>query len=621
VHGVQKDAIQNSWDARTDGKGRNWAITFELIEGKGTRFFVFSDRGTTGLTGKVLKPEEMEQDLPEDERWGRFESLAFRKTPEQERAPLGSRGRGKFIFVGASKRYTILYDTLRKDGLYRLGARWVEPTQSPVYSWENEEAKQKLSEIADGILPPLNEIGTRVIIVDPVDELIDALKNGTFLRFLGETWWEILEKYQAKIVLKFDDQEVQASKPQEFELQERDSKDYAVWLKENEKQKRGNVSFFVKKLHIISSRKRSVSDDLRGVAIQRGGMKICGILHRYLPQNIAETIFGYLTVDEDTERELRLLDDPEHYSFDFSRGVARALKEYIQEELEKFAKEKLGWGADIRQIKRAKQQEAERQAIWAANRIANKLGILGKAPKKTKRGGEKGRRWKEIRLRFAEFTFPKDGTIRVDWGERLKDIILEAVNDSGKPSGFRLKIFIRFYDKVIKTLLEKDFQIQPSKTLEVFGPHTEHIEKKSYPDKGRYFVVARMISLMDEDKGVELDEVKQSFYVEKDPPQTGLFEKCEPVGTDPTWIGTVEKGGEGGWKLIYNIEHPSYLVSEETVEKQKDHLFRLAAHGICIIDLQSRKARLIEDAKNLDPPEFADKLLYTIGKIMYEYHS
>jgi hypothetical protein len=620
VHGVQKDAIQNSWDARTDKKGRNWSTSFELVEGKGTKFLVFCDRGTTGLTGRVLQPEEMEQDLPEEERWGRFESLAFTKTTEQERTTLGSRGRGKFIFVAASKEYTILYDSLRKDGSYRLGARWVEKTQSPVYSWENEDAKQMLSEITNGVLQPLSEVGARVIIVNPVDELVNALRNGNFARFIGETWWEILEKYQVKTLLRFDRQEIQVPKPAEFVLPEKDSKDYVVWMKRDEKQSRGNVSFLVKRLHIVSNRKKAIPDDLRGIAVQRGGLKICAISHRYLPQNIAETLYGYLTVDEDTEIELRLLEDPEHYSFDFSRGVARAIREYVQEEIEKFAKEKLGWGADIRQIKRGKQQEAEREAMWAANRIAKKLKLLGKTKSRTKRHGKKGRHWKEIRLRFASFAFPKDDTIRVDWGEKLKDMIVEIVNDTAKSGSFRLKVFARYFDKVVKDLLEKDVQIQAGKAVEVFGPHSEHIEKRVYREKGKYFVVARINSLMDDNRGAEVDEVKQAFYVEKDPPETGLFEKCEPIATDPAWMGTTEGGEESGWKLVYNVDHPSYRASEETVDAQKEYLFRLMAFGICKIDLETESEVLIKDADSLDPSQLAEKIQEGFGKIMHLYH-
>src|SRR3990172_6759748 len=102
-HGVQKDAIQNSWDARKDKKkGRGWSLRIEVGHSKSGRVFLcITDRGTTGLTGRVLKPEELQEDLPAVERWGRFENVAFTKDPSE--GALGSRGRGKFIFVGASK--------------------------------------------------------------------------------------------------------------------------------------------------------------------------------------------------------------------------------------------------------------------------------------------------------------------------------------------------------------------------------------------------------------------------------------------------------------------------------------------------------------------------------------
>lgn len=621
AHGVQKDAIQNSWDARTDKKkGRGWSTVFELVRGKDANFFVFCDTGTTGLTGRVLKPEEMERDLPEEERWGRFESLAFTKSPEEESAPLGSRGQGKFIFVGASKQYTLLYDTLRKDGSYRLGARWVQQTESPVCSWENEEAKQKLSEMTGGVIKPLNEVGTRVIIVDPVNELVNQVKDGTFVRYIGETWWEILEKYGAQVTLRFDGQEIGVTKPKEFELPEKDSKEYAVWLKQNEKQQRGTVSFFVKKLHIVS-RKKPVPEDIRGIAIQRGGMKVCAVFHRYLPQNLQESIYGYVIFDEDTEKELRLLEGPEHYSIDFQRGMGRAIKEYVTEEMEKFAKQKLGWGADLRQIKRSKQQEAELQAIYAANRIATKLGLVGKRKKKTKRAGKEGRHWKAIRMRFAEFEFPRDDTIRVDWGERLKDILVQVVNDTDRPLSLRAKVFIRLVDKIVKNLVEQDVAVKPHETVVVFGPHTEHIDKKIYAEKGKYYAIARINSLMEEDKGTELDEEKQAFYVERDPPKKGLFEKCEYVGTDPMWMGTVDHGEEEGWKLVYNVDHPSYRTAEEKgMDDQKDYLFGLLAFGMCKIDLEEKKQKLVKNPEGLEPPELAERILEALGKIMNLYH-
>ena len=56
-HGLQKDAIQNSWDA-SKGKTRNyikdnWYINFSLITlGNGIPALTITDEGTCGLTGE-----------------------------------------------------------------------------------------------------------------------------------------------------------------------------------------------------------------------------------------------------------------------------------------------------------------------------------------------------------------------------------------------------------------------------------------------------------------------------------------------------------------------------------------------------------------------------------------
>ena len=66
-HAVQKDAIQNGWDARLVKKGKNqgknWKFTFELIENQGLNLLVMTDEGTSGLTGKVYSGDDMDHTL------------------------------------------------------------------------------------------------------------------------------------------------------------------------------------------------------------------------------------------------------------------------------------------------------------------------------------------------------------------------------------------------------------------------------------------------------------------------------------------------------------------------------------------------------------------------------
>jgi len=53
--GLQKDAIQNSWDVkRKDGE---WECGFSLININGVSVLCIADQGTTGLDGKKFNDE------------------------------------------------------------------------------------------------------------------------------------------------------------------------------------------------------------------------------------------------------------------------------------------------------------------------------------------------------------------------------------------------------------------------------------------------------------------------------------------------------------------------------------------------------------------------------------
>src|SRR6266571_2729502 len=375
AHGVQKDAVQNSWDARTDSKtGQGWKMRFELITSNNKAFFAFTDEGTCGLTGRVLRPEEMEEDLPEEERWGRFESLAFTKSAQGSIVPLGSRGRGKFIFVGASKDYSIFYDTIRSDGSYRLGTRTVRKTSSPIRAWNNGQARQELDLISGRLLKSLTSPGTRIVVQSPIGEVVETMRSGEFARYIGETWWEIISRFDAKIIVSVGDKETIVEVPKEFELPDRDSDQAKTWIQENVKLAAGKDEYLVKRLHIVSKR-AGVPEDIRGVAIQRGGMKVCSVEARYMPQDLADSIYGYVTLDREAERQLLIDESPEHYGFDFRFGLPKAIRHYIEEEIGRFARAKLGWRTDTRQIRREKQRGAERMALLEINRIAKDLGF------------------------------------------------------------------------------------------------------------------------------------------------------------------------------------------------------------------------------------------------------
>ena len=97
-----------------------------LEENETGRFLTITDTNTKGLTGPVLlETDEYVDELQSDYHWARFESFAFTKDDPDA---IGARGQGKFIFLAASRDYTMFYDSLRADGIYRLGATKATPT-------------------------------------------------------------------------------------------------------------------------------------------------------------------------------------------------------------------------------------------------------------------------------------------------------------------------------------------------------------------------------------------------------------------------------------------------------------------------------------------------------------
>ncbi|MBT9132489.1 MAG: hypothetical protein DDT32_01200 [Syntrophomonadaceae bacterium] len=621
-HAVQKDAIQNGWSARRNKKGKGWSFIFELLEAKDRKFLLMTDQGTTGLTGRVLTPEEYEIDLLGEERWGRFEGVAFTQ-PRAERT-LGSRGRGKFIFVGASKEHTILYDTLRDDGTYRFGFRTVIRTESPVAAYDGEEGKQRLRDMTDNLIEPLSSVGTRVIIVSPLDELVEGLKKGWFLRYIGETWWEIILKYGATIRVKVDGLEQIATIPKEFGLEDEDSRRFKIWVRGNQRVPVGFREIRVKNLHMVYNSEKPVPEDIRGVALQRDGMKVCMIEPRYMGREIAERLYGYINFDADTEEALLEDEGIEHYSYDFRRSLPGAIKRFVEDEMMRLAQEKLGYGVDAKELRRQQQRNAERRALVAINRFAREIGI-GIGPGRRGGGGGGGPRPpKEIYIEFDDMNFPRQDDLRVNYGESISNIRAKIVNDSDTEVIVRFKLFVRFYDRLIKTYAEQDFVIPPRHTSDHIGPYQETFQQAEFPNTGRHTIVAKIISLRDEDKGTELDVENRSFYLEDDPPERGLFEKCEPMEfPERAKMIMAESltGERGGLVLQYNLNHPA----QEAVQGQEDdlaaYLIWLMGHEMCRYDLLQESPVLFETGDKDNPDAVLRKTLRKIGEFVHRFRT
>ena len=623
---------------------------------------------------------------------------------------------------------------LSEKRVYRFGFRTIEVTESPVDAKDGDAGRDLLTRLTEGAIQPLSIVGTRVIIVDPIDELLDDIKTGQFLRYIGETWWEIIQKFNAEIYVVSDGAESQAKIPEEFSLPEEDSREFKVWLKTGDKIPGADLR--IKRLHIVRNMKGSVPEDLRGVAIQRGGMKVCTIRMPYVPAEIAASVYGYMTLERDLEQALLPHENPEHYGFDFRKPVPKALRHYIEEQLSQFGREKLGLGVDPVKIKHDRQRDAELRALYAVNRITKKLGLVGTGVG----DGEK----KKIRVELLPLKLPKDSR-RLNYGESLKNIGLATYNETDTSVRVRLTLALSFGDTEIRKFDERDVTIKehshrrvgifehtfergdkkgqytvqammvslrpedkdkvldqdqskiwleqdppeqriflemppmgfPRETRRInygeslkdikliahnetssairvklllsleykdgtevlkFANRDVNIPRHSHKEigafdhrfkkgdaKGKYIVRGIMVSLMDADKGRELDRASANLWVEEDPPERGIFEKVEPLEYRPPMenlMGDHYQSNGRGYTFTYNVKHPAFEdVSENEGDQLTDYLVNLMGHEVVRIDLESVEPRLFAP-EDLDSPAIvARKLSEIVGRILHEYHS
>ena len=598
-HAVQKDAIQNSVDAR-DPSSNILEVAFKLTR-SGEHVFIVEDHGTTGLTGRILALDEYEKDLPEEERWGRFEGLAFRRTNPKA---LGARGQGKFVFVGMSKRKTIVYDTLRNDGVYRLGARRL----GSVLVFENEKAREKLKEYCPS-LGPLTRVGTRIIILEPDETLRKAVRSGAFKRYIQTTWWPALHDPNVNISLEIDGRSERISSPKDLKFPSKDTDDIKVWIQEWDPIGIYGKKFNIRKLHLCWM-KQPLAQDVRGIAILRGGMVVERVsvseLMAGLPSEISEHTYGYIEGDDGVQYLLKKVEDPTHYRFK-RRGMmaygrqnilARVLT-YASKEFRQFIQKKLGF----------KEHEKTRnftQLLHRFSRIMKKLGIfLGK---------EKGPppppvEPKPIDLVFSQPEFPHE-LPRVDFGERIKNFGVKIKNKTGHQAKARLRINSVQGDIIRDVLVNEEIDISPSESREI-GPFELEVTKKYSKGVCKVRGFLNCLSHPEFERGTDLDKSSFAFWIEEDPPPSGnpfkdivaIKDKIiEKIGSREVNLDyKVEPHPGGGYILKYTTAHPAYLEKCRTDEEENRYVLEIMARAISdlLINQDDKWFRDVDDPSDI----------------------
>ncbi len=296
--GLQKDAGQNSWDARLTAKGKAWKLAFRYIHQLNS--LILEDFGTTGMP---------------DEKWIAYQSLW--DTTKAEEPTLGARGQGKFLFHYFANQELVLTESIDKEGKYRF---------SSGTSKEYDDETKKLQDFVPNV-QQLDHQGTRIWIMDVKEELKEELLDyKAFMNYIAATWWEIIRNWDATFIVNFNGTDYKVALP-ELPIVEKEK------VFTNDK-----ISDLgrVKKL-VLRYCKNEVPELFRSIAVQRGGMTILR-----LPVSAEETtknkIYGYCTFDEDLESELKRLEFPNHFGFRPKRAWNHT-KEYIRRKSDEFVQE------------------------------------------------------------------------------------------------------------------------------------------------------------------------------------------------------------------------------------------------------------------------------------------
>ncbi len=440
-NGFQKDAIQNAVGARKTNNWKNWKCDISYIKNSIGEFIVVSDSGTMGLTGKNTPAEEIndmmarEETLPAEERLSRFTSM-FNSGGNATGG--GLYGAGKSVYSVASKEYTYYFDSLREDGKYVANVNKKGQVESVAF--EDDEAKKFILENTG--LTEKTSVGTRVIIVSPKEELVNAINDGSIINDIQESWWIIIERLKDDAAITINGAKVtvptdikQCTHAFDLSSPEKYLPDYKV--------KHFGLYVF-----------GDGNNRWNGISYYRKGMKIGEIDLKDIPKKVEGKFWGYIEVDEQWEDELSEIEDKVH--FGVSKGKKRMLqyqhlKNYTQNKVTTCLTE---WGyIKDRESEDKKLKDELNQIKEDIQDLFKKLDFedLGKGPKRA-----------DFDVRWQNIIYPEENSLRVTMGDTIKFTVrMSSSYTANKRFEYNLSVINPQTGDVV-SIIEKDkISIEP----------------------------------------------------------------------------------------------------------------------------------------------------------------
>jgi len=526
AHGLQKDAIQNGIGARISENEidsyKNWSFHFKLFKIGDKYALSFWDAGTTGLTGSILSVGEIsrwsaESKLKANQRLSRF----LTRFDSGGNSGPGSFGRGKLIFHAASNDSAILCDTLRYDDKKYLAferkLRGHALTQSQM-PFEGKEALELIVRVTQEALEPLKVPGTRITILDLREEITNAIKNSfdedhpevmndfsqSFAKMIEETWWEILDKFNAKIYIEFDGKtkQVTLGEPLKSIACMDDKKNgWKVYRKTHVPVVVQDTTYYIKEIKLILS-PTPLDENIRSIWVQRKKMKIGDVKGAMPHHTIFKQVAGYVLLEKELEDEIEKSENPTHYSFNFHHRAPNQIKQTINNHLQQF-QEALG----IRTVSDEKQAQQDMQEIMKEiNPLAQKLGLVT--------GLFQGPEQDKVELIIKSFKLPQINSKRVDFEDKIGPIIYKIKNNTNR------KFFLALEQKKKKDLVQEVH----NQTITLEAHSYEEIECKAFKIENDEFESPSSIKIIakvnQKDSGEKLCQASRTLWLGMEEPPT-----------------------------------------------------------------------------------------------------
>ncbi len=427
--GFQKDIIQNAIGATKTNKYNNWKCDIYLQKIQNINYLIIEDEGTVGLTGPNLDLNEINQKafkneiLNDDWRLARFSSL--HNSSETQNGP-GLYGVGKIMYSAASKNHKYYFDSLTENGKYISNV--VDNGQMKLKAYENQNAKDFILK-ETGFTPKL-KTGTRIIITNPIEEIVQNINNGEINKYILESWWLLMKRMKDNAGIYVNHNKVNFPEINKYKHNYISDKTYEY-----------KPGFKIKHFGLFINEYEKPL--FKGISYYRKGMKICEIELKdiKIPETIKNNLWGYVQVDRKWEEELIRIEDQIHYGV--SKGKKGSsqfqnLKDFVKNEVKKHL---IKWGY----LKENKFEDDNLKT--ELNKIAfdlqNLFVNLGYSNLGT--GGEKN----PFEIRLQNITFPKNNSIKVYENEKINFGIKVTNNTDNENT----------YECIIKTV-KKDNKLQ-----------------------------------------------------------------------------------------------------------------------------------------------------------------